>query len=53
MAEKLPVVTGGQLRRALRRAGWTEVRQRGSHVRLEKGASASPYPKLGRLLFKA
>ena len=37
MGEKLPVITAGQLRRALLRAGWTEVRQRGSHVRVERG----------------
>ncbi len=32
---KLPVVSGDQLVKALRRAGWRVVRQRGSHVRLK------------------
>jgi predicted RNA binding protein YcfA (HicA-like mRNA interferase family) len=36
LSEKLPAITAGQLRRALRKAGWIEMRQRGSHVRLEK-----------------
>jgi predicted RNA binding protein YcfA (HicA-like mRNA interferase family) len=31
-----PVVSGAELVRALERAGWTVVRQRGSHVRLKK-----------------
>jgi predicted RNA binding protein YcfA (HicA-like mRNA interferase family) len=30
----LPVVSGAQLIRALKRLGWETVRQRGSHVRL-------------------
>ena len=30
----LPVVSGGQLIRALERLGWEHVRQRGSHFRL-------------------
>jgi predicted RNA binding protein YcfA (HicA-like mRNA interferase family) len=38
LSEKLPAITASQLRRALQRAGWTEIRQRGSHVRLEKDA---------------
>jgi predicted RNA binding protein YcfA (HicA-like mRNA interferase family) len=37
MSTKLPVVRGADLVRALRRAGWTEIRTRGSHVRLERG----------------
>ncbi len=32
---KLPVVSGDQLVKALGRAGWQVVRQRGSHVRLK------------------
>jgi predicted RNA binding protein YcfA (HicA-like mRNA interferase family) len=34
MSSKLPVVTADQIRRALLRAGWYEVRQSGSHLRL-------------------
>jgi predicted RNA binding protein YcfA (HicA-like mRNA interferase family) len=30
-----PVVSGAQLVKALERAGWEQVRQRGSHVRLK------------------
>jgi len=30
----LPVISGAQLIRALKRLGWEVVRQRGSHVRL-------------------
>jgi predicted RNA binding protein YcfA (HicA-like mRNA interferase family) len=36
MSGKLPVVTGDRLLRALKRAGWIEVRSKGSHVRLTK-----------------
>jgi predicted RNA binding protein YcfA (HicA-like mRNA interferase family) len=36
MSQKLPVVSGARLVRALERAGWTFVRQRGSHVRLSQ-----------------
>jgi predicted RNA binding protein YcfA (HicA-like mRNA interferase family) len=32
--QRLPVVSGTQLIRALERVGWETVRQRGSHVRL-------------------
>jgi predicted RNA binding protein YcfA (HicA-like mRNA interferase family) len=42
MSTKLPVVRGVDLVRALRRAGWTELRTHGSHVRLERdGAHVS------------
>jgi predicted RNA binding protein YcfA (HicA-like mRNA interferase family) len=37
MSTRLPAVTAAQLRRALARTGWIETRQRGSHVRLERG----------------
>jgi predicted RNA binding protein YcfA (HicA-like mRNA interferase family) len=37
MSNRLPAVTAAQLRRVLARAGWIETRQRGSHVRLERG----------------
>jgi len=38
MSCHLPVVSGDRLVRALRRVGWNVVRQRGSHVRLQRGA---------------
>lgn len=34
MTQRLPVVSGAQLIRALEQAGWQVARQRGSHVRL-------------------
>ena len=34
MGERLPRVTASETLRALRRAGWTELRQSGSHVQL-------------------
>jgi predicted RNA binding protein YcfA (HicA-like mRNA interferase family) len=37
MPNKMPIVSGARLVRALERAGWTRVRQRGSHVRLQQG----------------
>ena len=33
---KLPIISGKKLIAALKRAGFTEVRQRGSHVSLQK-----------------
>jgi predicted RNA binding protein YcfA (HicA-like mRNA interferase family) len=33
---KLPVISGKELVRALKKAGFVEVRQKGSHVSLEK-----------------
>lgn len=36
MIEKLPVVSGRDVIKALNRAGFRVVRQKGSHVRLEK-----------------
>jgi predicted RNA binding protein YcfA (HicA-like mRNA interferase family) len=39
---KQPVVSGAQLIRALERAGWSVVRQRGSHVRLKKPGRRNP-----------
>ena len=41
MSQRLPVVSGAQLVRALERVGWQVTRQRGSHVRL-KHAERSP-----------
>lgn len=35
MSERLPVVSGAQLVRALERLGWAVLRQRGSHVRMK------------------
>ncbi len=35
MSQRLPVVSGAQLVRALERVGWQVIRQRGSHVRLK------------------
>lgn len=35
MSERLPVVSGAGLVRALEKRGWRQVRQRGSHVRLK------------------
>ncbi|MBV8298109.1 MAG: type II toxin-antitoxin system HicA family toxin [Candidatus Eremiobacteraeota bacterium] len=37
MSAHLPVVTGDRLIRALKRHGWTVLRQRGSHIRLRRG----------------
>jgi predicted RNA binding protein YcfA (HicA-like mRNA interferase family) len=34
VSERLPVISGAQLIRALEQQGWESVRQRGSHVRL-------------------
>jgi predicted RNA binding protein YcfA (HicA-like mRNA interferase family) len=36
MSRHLPALSGRELTRALRRAGFVELRQRGSHVSLEK-----------------
>jgi len=38
MSEKFPRVDGQQLIRALKRAGFEEVRQRGSHISLRRAA---------------
>ncbi len=40
---KLPVISGKELIAALKRAGFTEVRQKGSHVSLQKVASGTTY----------
>jgi predicted RNA binding protein YcfA (HicA-like mRNA interferase family) len=37
VSDRLPVVAGDRLVRALQRVGWVVVRQRGSHCRLQKG----------------
>jgi len=36
MSTKLPVVRGADLVRALERTGWTQLRTKGSHVRMER-----------------
>jgi predicted RNA binding protein YcfA (HicA-like mRNA interferase family) len=36
MSTRLPVVSGARFARALQRDGWMFVRQRGSHIRLER-----------------
>ncbi len=38
MGERLPRVTAAEALRALRRAGWQELRQTGSHVQLRHPA---------------
>jgi predicted RNA binding protein YcfA (HicA-like mRNA interferase family) len=40
---KLPSVSGERLVRALKRAGFVELRQRGSHVALEKRTSENVF----------
>ncbi|HLM85410.1 MAG TPA: type II toxin-antitoxin system HicA family toxin [Solirubrobacteraceae bacterium] len=35
MSERLPVLSGERLVKALERTGWRAVRQRGSHVRMK------------------
>jgi predicted RNA binding protein YcfA (HicA-like mRNA interferase family) len=35
VSDRLPVVSGGDLIKALEKIGWEQVRQRGSHVRLK------------------
>ncbi|MCK4808868.1 MAG: type II toxin-antitoxin system HicA family toxin [Candidatus Aenigmarchaeota archaeon] len=40
---KLPVVSGKQLISILKKAGFIEVRQRGSHVSLQKVSSDNDY----------
>lgn len=35
MSERLPVVSGERLVKALEHSGWQTVRQRGSHVRMK------------------
>jgi predicted RNA binding protein YcfA (HicA-like mRNA interferase family) len=44
MSEHIPVVSGDRLVRALRRAGWTVTRRRGSHVRLKRGLVSVSVP---------
>lgn len=42
MSGRLPVVSGARLVRALERAGWEVLRQRGSHVLLRHSQRALP-----------
>jgi predicted RNA binding protein YcfA (HicA-like mRNA interferase family) len=48
MSTKQPVVSGVQLIRALERAGFTRLRQAGSHVTLEKGHFHATVPIHGK-----
>jgi predicted RNA binding protein YcfA (HicA-like mRNA interferase family) len=41
---KLPVLSGGQLIHLLEIAGFTVIRQKGSHVSLQKGANRTIVP---------
>jgi predicted RNA binding protein YcfA (HicA-like mRNA interferase family) len=41
---KLPVLSGGQLIRLLEMAGFTIIRQKGSHVSLQKGRNRTVVP---------
>ena len=41
---KLPVISGEELVRALEKFGFRQVRQRGSHVSLEKGPHRTVVP---------
>lgn len=41
---KLPVLSGAEVVKALERMGFEQVRQRGSHVVLRKGASGTVVP---------
>jgi len=41
---KLPIVSGKQMVAALKRAGFEQVRQRGSHVSLQKGGYRTVVP---------
>ncbi len=43
MSERLPTVSGKRLIRFLNELGYIEVRQRGSHVRLEKFTPAGTH----------
>ena len=40
---RLPSLPYQEIIRALQRDGWTVVRQRGSHIRLQKRAGSDPY----------
>ncbi len=43
MSEKLPVISGKNLIRFLNGFGYSAVRQRGSHIRMEKVTSAGTH----------
>lgn len=43
MSEKLPIISGKQLINSLMSLGYNVVRQRGSHVRMEKKTSAGTH----------
>ena len=46
---KLPVVSGKECRKVLARLGFTEVRQRGSHVVMRRGDSGCVVPQHAEL----
>ncbi len=41
---KLPSISGKELVKALKKSGFTEVRKKGSHVSLQKGAYRTVVP---------
>ena len=43
MSERLPIVSGKKLIRFLNELGYVEIRQRGSHVRLEHSTAAGKH----------
>ena len=46
---KLPVVSGKKCRKALARLGFEEIRQRGSHVVMQRGESGCVVPMHGEI----
>ena len=48
LSKYLPVVSGNELVRALKRTGFEQTRQRGSHVILERGSIEVAIPNTKR-----
>jgi predicted RNA binding protein YcfA (HicA-like mRNA interferase family) len=44
MSRKLPVINGAELVRIFERAGWQNLRQTGSHVRMERAGEHVTIP---------
>lgn len=44
MSPRLPNITAAQLVRALKRDGWVEIRQKGSHMTLERSGKVVTIP---------
>lgn len=44
MSSRLPRITAAQLVRALKRDGWIEVRQKGSHITLQRSGKVVTVP---------